>query len=152
MNDRFKFRVYNKRLQKMYDVRSMSEYQGSIVRIEVDDYDENNEYKHLIFDDYEKMIDDCILLQCTGLKDRNGKLIYEGDILNVNTGSRDTSGIGEVVYLQCGCRFVLNGFLENPSGYYPRRKGEFHIDLQEWLCTEVIGNIYTTPELLGEQC
>lgn len=87
-------------------------------------------------------------LQSTGLKDKNGKLIYEGDILNVNTGSRDTSGIGEVVYLQCGCNFVLNGFLENPSGYYPRKKGEFHRNLQEWLCTEIIGNIYENTELL----
>ena len=79
-----------------------------------------------------------------------GKLIFEGDILKVNTGSRDTSGYGVVEYAQHGCNFVVNGFLENPSGFYPRRKGEFFLPLQEWLCTEIIGNIYENPELLGE--
>lgn len=93
------------------------------------------------------------LMQCTGLKDKNGKLIYEGDILKVNTGSRDTSGYGVVEYAQHGCNFVVNGFLENPSGFYPRKKGEFFLALQEWLCTKIIGNIYENPELLEEkQC
>ena len=79
-----------------------------------------------------------------------GKLIFEGDILKVNTGSRDTSGYGVVEYAQHGCNFVVNGFLENPSGFYPRRKGEFFLPLQEWLCTKIIGNIYENPELLEE--
>lgn len=88
-----------------------------------------------------------IPLQCTGLRDKNGKLIFEGNILRV-TGSRDTSGYGVVEYLQCGCKFIVTGYLDNPSGYYPRKKGELCRDLEEWLCTEVIGNIYQNPELL----
>ena len=93
---------------------------------------------------------DCVLMQCTGLRDKNGNLIYEGDILRVNTGSRDTSGYGVVEYLQCGCKFIVTGYLDNPSGYYPRKKGELCRNLEEWLCTEVIGNIYENPELLEE--
>lgn len=92
-----------------------------------------------------------IPLQCTGLRDKNGKLIFEGDILRV-TGSRDTSGYGVVEYLQAGCQFIVNGYLANPSPYHPRRKGEFCHPLQEWLCIEVIGNIYENPELLEEKC
>lgn len=81
------------------------------------------------------------------------KLIFEGDILKVNTGSRDTSGYGIVEYAQHGCNFVVNGFLENPSGFYPRRKGEFFLPLQEGLRTKIIGNIYENPELLeANQC
>ena len=94
---------------------------------------------------------DCVFMQCTGLKDKNGKLIFEGDILKV-TGSRDASGYGVVEYLQAGCQFFVNGYLDYPSPYHPRRKGEFHQPLQEWLCTEVIGNIYQNPELLEEKC
>lgn len=89
--------------------------------------------------------------QCTGLRDKNGKLIFEGDFLKV-TGSRDTSGYGVVEYLQAGCQFIVNGYLANPSPYHPRRKGEFCHPLQEWLCIEVIGNIYENPELLEEKC
>lgn len=91
-----------------------------------------------------------IPLQCTGLLEKNGKLIFEGDILRV-TGSRDASGYGVVEYLQAGCQFFVNGYLDYPSPYHPRRKGEFHQPLQEWLCTEVIGNIYENPELIKEK-
>lgn len=91
-----------------------------------------------------------IPLQCTGLCDKNGKLIFEGDILKV-TGSRDASGYGVVEYLQAGCQFFVNGYLDYPSPYHPRRKGEFHQPLQEWLCTEVLGNIYENPELIKEK-
>lgn len=90
------------------------------------------------------------IMQCTGLKDKAGKLIFEGDILRVK-GSRETSGYGVVEYLQAGCQFFVNGYLDNPSPYFPRRKGEFYQQLQEWLCTEVIGNIYQNPELINEQ-
>lgn len=91
-----------------------------------------------------------IPLQCTGLRDKNGKLIFEGDILKV-TGSRDASGYGVVEYLQAGCQYFVNGYLDKPSPYHPRRKGEFCHPLQEWLCTEVIGNIYENPELIKEK-
>lgn len=137
MNDRFKFRVYNKRLQKMYDVRSMSEYQGSIVRIEVDDYNENNEYKLLIFDDYCKIIEDCILIQCIGLKDRNGVLIYEGDIV------KDTGYELDTIYkvgFKKGAFFLEN---DDVIAYFHELRKCFSESR-----LEIIGNIYTTPELL----
>ena len=142
MQDRLNFRFWDTKERVMLDWDCICQTAFNCTR------EEGNEIQryglmYFVFTTPQRFIP----LQCTGLKDKNGKLIYEGDILRV-TGSRDTSGYGVVEYLQAGCQFVVNGYLDNPSPYHPRRKGEFHRPLQEWLCTEIIGNIYENPELL----
>lgn len=124
MQDRFKFRCFYSDDKKMYY------HDFELPKIAKED---------------EKF---ATIMQCTGLKDKNGNLIYEGDIVNINTGSRNTSGRGVVEYNQPGCNFLVTGYLENPLGYYPRKNGEFCQRLEKWLCTEIIGNIYESPELL----
>jgi len=79
MQNRFRFRVWNKKVKKMYDVKSMSYIDGVIKRIEV-----QGDIGIAIFDEYGKHIDNCVLMQCTGLKDHTGKLIYDGDIVKIN--------------------------------------------------------------------
>ncbi len=137
MDNRFKCRVWHTPSEKMLDCYGFNEHYTFADTLD----GIGTEYNPC-------KTSDCILMQCTGLKDKNGILIFEGDILRV-TGSRDMSGYGVVEYLQAGCQFFVNGYLDNPSPYHPRRKGEFYQQLQEWLCTEVIGNIYENPELLG---
>lgn len=80
--------------------------------------------------------DDFIIEQYTGLKDKNGKEIYEGDILDDHSGVSivefSTEDVGS-----CGCcvpEFWGTGFIisKNTSP----------------LNCEIIGNIHENPELL----
>jgi hypothetical protein len=70
-----------------------------------------------------------ILMQYTGLKDKNGKEIYEGDIVKCVRLFENY----EVQYYNA-CFICKNGI----SGF----------DLRESENIEVIGNIYENPELL----
>ena len=142
MKDRFKFRAWIKSEKRYGYLLNLFNCGANSKKYEVEEYDEQGDY-YTVYSS-----DEVVLQQCTGLKDKNGNLIYEGDILRVNTGSRDTSCYGVVEYLQCGCKFIVTGYLDNPSGYYPRKQVELCRNLEEWLCTEVIGNIYENQGLL----
>lgn len=81
----------------------------------------------------EKVVPESIS-EFTGLIDKNGKKIFEGDILK---GAWDT--IFQVVYDDC--------YL----GFRAKEKDGMHncIDYYGLDCIEVIGNVHDNPELLG---
>jgi uncharacterized phage protein (TIGR01671 family) len=83
--------------------------------------------------------EDFVLMQYTGLKDKNGKEIYEGDIVRVITDKKGV--IGEVVYIPEETAFCVKakGFETFPLGL-----------LSNFFEIEVLGNIYENPELLEE--
>lgn len=81
--------------------------------------------------------------QYTGLKDKNGKKIFEGDILRFTRGGNEH--IGKVVYEQRICGLDL--WYNEVVGAYGE-KATFRISLTEPTKLEVIGNIYDNPKLL----
>jgi uncharacterized phage protein (TIGR01671 family) len=81
--------------------------------------------------------DEVEFMENTGLKDKNGRYIYEGDIVTVN-GTWNCI----IKYKQSSCAFVLKSIDSRWSvGYF----GNYDA-IEEML--EVIGNIYENKELL----
>ena len=83
------------------------------------------------------------LMQYTGLKDKNGKEIYEGDIIFIKGETKLLDIKGKVEYSNTFAQFIITntGSIVNetePLGDYEEEN------------IEVIGNIYDNPELLEE--
>jgi uncharacterized phage protein (TIGR01671 family) len=104
--------------------------------------------------------DRAVIMQYTGLKDKNGKEIYEGDvvliddeytepILDDGSGPRYTiHHISEVSYEEGAAAYIV----EVRIGADFLRKGLYTLDeiTKEGFDIEVIGNIYENPELLND--
>lgn len=82
--------------------------------------------------------EDIEIMQFTGLLDKNGIEIYEGDVVTHRGNSP-----GVVIYQQYVCQFILQLTSEG-RGY----AGWFEYDYMQ-KDGEVIGNIYEHPELLA---
>ena len=130
MKDRFKFRTW-----------CVNKNQWETGKVYLD-----NEGR--IYDDFHRVKEETHIINfCTGLKDKNGKLIYEGDVLKV-VGKQTEETIGVVQWLDDFGKFVLN--------IKDRRKGEYkncdtlcefeYLPVNE---RNIIGNIYENKELLG---
>lgn len=119
-----KFRVWLKEEKRMTDVHEMSFIDGEVYLIsDVTGFYAYEEFK---------------LMQSTGLFDKNGKEIYEDDIVRITLtdGFRYVVGEDGAVKYKLGAFYILNGLDEYLIS-------DFHID-----DIEVVGNIYENPELL----
>lgn len=137
-----KFRAYKKNENRMmagivnlynYPLHCKSEilYFETEGETPIDDIKEFKTWDHADPDD------EIILMQYTGLKDKNGKEIYEGDITN--------NGVVE----WCKSLNWDSGGSNHPGFYFDCKETDelsYHDGFDN--DTEVIGNIYENPELL----
>lgn len=84
-----------------------------------------------------KYFDDIPLMLFTGFKDRNGKEIYEGDIISFYTNSLNGTKVFDVGWNGLG-------FCFEPYNINVWKFGEF---VENY---EIIGNIYSNPELVDK--
>lgn len=121
-----KFRAYLKNEKKIIDVKSIDwDENGNLISI---NYPEGKDYFG-----YEN--DDIILMQYTGVRDKNGEEIYEGDIV-------------EWLSAKFEIKWLLSSFCicNRKIGNLALEIGVNQCGIQNRLI--VIGNIYKNPELL----
>lgn len=100
--------------------------------------------------DYEQPIHRVNIMQSTGLKDKNGVEIYEGDIVErtyLFNGGYGETHTGEVVYDKEYARYVIS----RPQKHIEPKTEDLRNILSDKSTYEVIGNVYEDKELLKEQ-
>lgn len=124
---KIKFRAWHRKKKLMRNVTSLVDIYHCSARAEID--------KHTL---EEWDFDDIELMQYIGLKDKNGKEIYEGDIF----GAKERWFKPKVKYSSNKGGFIIGNLAPEILLHdYLKDNPEF----------EIIGNIYENPEYLEER-
>ena len=131
MNDRYLFRAKHSLESKKWHIGNLVEEPDGL-------YLRDNKNDIMVY-----IQDQSTICQCTGLKDKNGKLIWENDIVgfwdtySTENGHAEMDCIGKVVWDDETISFQVTN----------RLSAESYEVLDE--CS-VIGNIFDNPELIHE--
>lgn len=147
MQDRLKFRIWYGPEKKMMLFNNPSLLDGKV------NSEDNGgllfrNYDHNIKNVHECKPEDFKIMQCTGLKDKNGKLIFEGDILE---------GYQTLEVSPLNSKMVLKrGLVRIPDGMFVATCHDIKENCTlftqlHWSTTKVIGNVYQNPELLEDK-
>jgi uncharacterized phage protein (TIGR01671 family) len=105
--------------------------------------DKDGQETSIDFDDQFNDGDNPVLMQFTGLKDKNGKEIYESDIVKC-TSTYKTNCVDINIVKRESYSFQPFAMYENEPGWY-LKVGDC---LEKRRMIEVIGNIYENPNLI----
>lgn len=134
MNDRYLFRAKRKNWKQL--PKEMWWVEGYLYGIW--------EHRYILWgmiNDVPNMVevDTLTICQCTGLKDKNGKLVWENDVIIVNGRYK-----GRVIWSEIWTNYMVirnrNGNIDINISIHNRWNDVY----------EVIGNIFDNPELMHE--
>lgn len=142
MQDRFKFRIWDLKHNLMLKPEKERTEQERTIIAKTYIYDEWYGSAELELTDALKYFDNkpFLIMQCSGVKDKNDKLIYEGDIVKISpSGFFDNNRDVFCIKFTDGYRLAYQDWqtLDTIGGFSNK-------------LFEIIGNIYENPELLEQ--
>lgn len=132
-----KFRAWHHELGRMMLIRTMFFFANELEELQLND--------SIMNDDIPVYPDEIELMQSTGLFDKNGKEIFEGDVIAIEVDDTETPINARVFQNSKIGVLMFHVFEDNED--VPM------VELLEdnSVAFEIIGNIYENPELLEEK-
>lgn len=153
MNREIKFKAYIevKKGQKFYDDEKAKLIDKKLLDV-IDIWWVSGEVDYIYTSQGTIFVDYCDikLLQCTGLKDKNGREIYDGDIIDIH---QTVNGCNLFAVVWDGIGFNARYWVNNTAAH------KYEYDIMELLDVnvnkydkdiEVVGNVYENKELLED--